>query len=487
MSISAVLPGKLRTLVKWGAAALIVIALTWAAVIYWWRAAGRVVTAGDAALFLVALPCLVLAGMAFLHARLRRRQAASPTAEGIPAAAGANATHNSQPALPILNTWAVAGCAMTADELAEILAQRSKRPQPDALLTNQDGFPVLTGRHDALDTTRAERWLSQATDEPGAAQGWRDAFLRFLALLELLTEQLASDWEVLMDAHERQCTDGCGNEATLRGALSRPASTASLQLHVKFLVPAAFQAHESRLAADYLGTLLRLPAGAGLASDPLPAQEDAAAIELLDQFRRESQNDHRPQAMLLLAADSALCPTVLDAWQSDSRLYDVRCPNGLMAGEGAFAVLCANDAALAVLCAEPACLLAGAALRERERSADTARNRCHSALDAAVSAVFEDTAAAPGQIGSVVCDTDHRSGRVLECIGSMAHHTPHLDAIGDRLAVNETCGHLGAASALAVVSAGVQRARDAGHPVLLLGVSHPTRRAAALLLPVQYG
>lgn len=86
-------------------------------------------------------------------------------------------------------------------------------------------------------------------------------------------------------------------------------------------------------------------------------------------------------------------------------------------------------------------------------------------------------------IAAIACDADHRSCRVLECIAVMLAHTPHLDAIENRLSLNEVCGHTGAASNAGGWVAGIAQVREIRAPVLLFNVSHSFERAAAVLLP----
>ena len=485
MSTPAVSTGKLRALARWASIFLLLIALIWAVVIYWWQATQRVVTGWDIALFLVALPCLALAGIAL--AKRRAGRSAPMSAQAAPAAAAAPSSAPPAPLprlmLPILNAWAVAGGAASVEQLAQALAERRMRPRPDPELSDEDGFPLLSARVDGLDTTPAAQWLMRASPLPGDTLEWRAAFLRSLALLDMLADQLEYGWAMLTDAMERHGAAYDENGATLRGAPARPAPAAPFQLDVALIAPAAFSRRERQLALDYLSELLPLPAAANRNVELVAASDGSAAFALLDSFRRRSQEGDSPQFLLLLACDSALCPSVLENWQSAARLFGTRCQNGLMAGEGAFAVLCANDAALSALAAPPACYLAGAAFRMREDSADTHGKPSHAALDDAVRETLRDAGVPSGAIGTVVCDADHRPDRILECCGAMTNHAPHLDAIRNRLAVNEACGHLGAASALGVLSAAVQRTLETQHPVLLCSVSHATERAAAILLP----
>lgn len=487
MSTIAVSTGKPRPFAKLMFFLFVLIALIWVAVIYWWLAAQRTVTASDIVLFLIIAPCVAAACIVLLQWRVKRNDTSQDLTRGENTEAPSDRPEEQPVALlPILNAWAVTGGAPDADELVHALAATRLRPRPDPILTDDDGFPILSARVDNLDTTHVECWLAQADAHAAHVNTseWPAAFIRSLALLGLLIEQMEPDCHLLEDAIARNSTIPDDSGITLRGAAAQSTLQAKpFRLLVKLMISAAFLPHERGRALDYLSHLLPLSQTPNLHLDIVPAQEDAAAIELLDRFRLESRAEDNPQALLLLACDSMLCPRVLEEWQARSRLFGTNCPNGLMAGEGSFGILCANDAALALLAALPACRLAGASTHMREYSADTPGKPCHAALDLAAQDAVALSGVTSERIGTVVCDTDHRTKRVLECIGTMARHTPHLDAMQNRLAISETCGHLGAASSLGTVATGVQRVLEAAHPVLLLNLGHPVERAAAVLAP----
>lgn len=486
MSDIAVPAGKARAFAKSLLLSVILVALTWAVVVFWWRAVHWNATALDIVLGFGLLPCVPLAAMAFLRRRAMRAPSPTipdPTQENLSVQLPPSKAQPA-PALPILNAWAITHAAMNLDELVQVLVERRTQPRPDPELTDRDGFPVLSGRVAGLDTTHAEHWLAQtgvAADQVHPPV-WRDAFVRVLALLGSLADQIESELHLLATAAEQSSATANDSEATLRG-MSAPAPQAGqFRLLVRLMIPAAFLPHERQTMLDFV--LQRFPLFQGLNArvELAPSHEDAAAIALLEQFRLDSAGGNA-QALLLLACDSMLCPEVLEACQAGAHLFGTRSPNGLMAGEGAFGILCANDAALDILPTPAACLLAGTSHHVREHSADAPGRPSHACLAQAARDALAASGAVPERIGMVVCDTDHRSSRVLECIGAMAQHAPHLDAIQNRLAVSETCGHLGAATGPAVLAAGIRWTANASSPTILLNLCHAFDRAAAVLLP----
>ena len=492
MSSPAVSPSKLRTYCKWAAISLLLVALCWAVIILWWQATQQVVTVTDALSYLAALPLALLGCIGLTKRRSMRKS--TPAGE-LPTQAAPTATEGDTGqqarALPVLRAWAVTGCASTGDEFIAALSKRRARPQPDEMLTDDDGFPLVAARAADLDTAHVEQALAQVVadgrlhDAPDA-EDWREAIIRSLALLGSLTNQITEECSWLTSAPGDSIAEAEEAFVTLRG-MSAPQDSAapSIHLHVKLLAPASLLAHERQFALSYLRERLLFlqHSGRHLHVDLVEARDDATAFALANEFSAESERDRNARLLLLLACDSLLCPAVVEEWQADARLFNPRNPNGLMPGEAAFGILYANDTALQLLELEPACHLTPVIRKQRDISADAPAKPASSCLSQVVAEALNAARLSGSLIGTVATDTDHRSNRALECIAAMMHHTPQLDAIDNRLSVNEACGHLGAASAAGIMAAGVLQASDAAHPVLLFNVSHALDRAAAVLIP----
>ena len=496
MSLNLVSRRKLRTVLLWIAVSLALVTAIWLSVIAWWQMTQRQITTTDALLYLGVLPlgALLCTGLLFWRLSARRPLKNMGQPSTVPAECvssdDAPVIEMQAQSLPILTAWAITSLSSIGDEFIESLAEQRHRPNPDESLTDSHGFPLLTGRVKDLDTASVERRLHLI--EPDLAQDGicidnpRDAFLRLLALLDSLLEQAEQDWPLLSIASE----EGSKQEsiATLRGALtSSTAAAAPLILHVKLLVSEELESGEALAAQAYvtqrLSTIRALPSVPRV--EVIGAANDTKAIMLANEFGRETLCSHGadvPQALLLLAAESTLCDTIVERWEVQERLFDPRRPEGLMPGEGAFGILCANRKAMDVFDALPFCYLASVAFARRE--VPTSGRDNHECLAELINSALTRAGVSAGTIGTVVCDADHRTSRTLESIEAMLSHIPHLDAIQNRIATNQVCGHVGAASALSVLAAGALRADSAGHPVLLLNVSHANERAAAVALPI---
>lgn len=483
-------------LAKWTLAIAGLVIGIWICVLFWWQSSQRQITLEDVLIYLVILPLAVLAGFLvfqWLRARpykdkppaLAAAMSSDTVKQDSAAAAQAAVTE-----LPVLAAWGITSAGSRLNDFHTALVEKRQRPQPDAGLLNDYGYPVHTARVPDLETSFVESGLeSIMADNPQLARGYddtgRDGFLRVLALLKLLIDQLSAEWPLRDSAID---APGSHNGiATLRGTeLAGSKTDSRLRLQLKFIIPADFTPTEQQLALSYLlqqTSVLPIDSGR-LHIQMVPAGDEPATLLLAERFRAEEHLAPLPQALLLLACDSRLCPAIVERWQTDNRLFGNQAPQGLMPGEAAFAILCVNDKALALAAGRPVCTLQPVAHAKRAEPADEGRKAGHAALDSAVGTAIATAGISNQEIGAIACDTDHRSNRVLECIGTMLEYTPHLDAIDDRLSTNEICGHTGAASNAGGWVAGIAHVAETGRPVLLFNVSHAIERAAAVLLPV---
>jgi hypothetical protein len=481
---------RFGALARWVLLSIALTTIIWMIVIAWWRATQTVVQTSDLLLYLVALPLgaigvLLLCVYTYERRKNRRAQsAAAPSSDDHPEAESPPPSLT----LPILSTWAVTNLAPASDEVVDTLTERRTRPLPDPLLTDEQGFPLLSGRFPELDASPIEAILNRHTRE-NQENDFRDVdsystgCLRALTLLGLLLDQVLNDWPLrtVDDQQQRHASQA----ATLRGSsgLAYEADRPFV-LDVKLIVSTSLQQHEQAFARAYLKDRLA-PLKTHMYDmriDLVAACDDATGLALADAFSL-NPSESAGQALLLLACDSTLCPIVTEDWHASGRLFGSRQPNGLMMGEAAFGILCVRESALDHALKEPVCHLTRMSRARREASADAQGKPSSACLAEQIARALDASRVTGEEIGTVVCDADHRNGRTLECIGAMIEQTPRLDALQNRLALNEACGHLGAASMTGVMSVATLQVATAGHPVLLFNVSHATDRAAAVLIP----
>ena len=471
---------RVRLFFRWTLVSLIVVAGIWFCVIVWWQSSPREIAAQEVVIYLFVIPAMVLAGLALFQWHRKRN------ADRLRMPETPSTTQASNAALPgdqadgagaaILAAWCLTSAGNNLEDFRQALVEKKQRPIPDAGLLGDDGYPLLAARIPTLEATM------QRTQEewPG-----REAFSRTLAMLTGLLEQIESDWP-LVAATQSSASINNGL-ATLRG--SDPAATSlepRLRLQIKLITPADFDPAEQQQALDWLNEkAAALPVAAeNLQVASIPAQDDATPLLLIERFRRDLNDvGNAAEALLVIVSESTLCPSVVERLEAEQRLFGNHRPHGLMPGEAAFAILCVNQRALSFALQEPTCTLRRVANCRRDVSADGGARPSHASLEAITGDALVAAELQGDAIGAIACDADHRSNRVLECIGAMLRHTPQLDAIANRLAVNETCGYSGAASSAGGLVAGIAQIQHSGQPVLVFNVSHAFERAAAVLLP----
>jgi hypothetical protein len=488
---------RFRTFLKWTGIALLLTAVVWAGIIVWWQVTHRVVSAADVLLYLVVLPLLLILGIGAIQLvraiafRKTTNQLEKPEEKSSQDSADEAAPHaiEKKLKLPVVGAWAVTSVGQNADEFVQALIEKRSRPRPDSFLLDERGFPLLSGRVQELDIQPIQTELEDIAirnnmNNVPASDEWRDAFLRTIALLSQVIDKAKDEWPLEFSSDEAVRENQ--PIATLRGNVRTHADKRhGPSLQVKLLIPADFKPHEKQLSLAYLLekiSALGVP-DKQLHVEVVPSSDDATALSLIDKFTVQAHRNGASEALLLLASHSMLCTTIVEEWQSSGQLFSSHCPAGLMMGEAAFCVLCLSNKALEETRLAPLCQVTRTAFDKRESSADQPGKPSHACLTAAANDALSGVGLAGEQIGAIACDADHRTSRTLECIGAMMNITPHLDAIENRLATNEACGHLGIASLLGAFVAGATHARNDNQPVLLFNVSHVMERAAAVLLP----
>jgi hypothetical protein len=480
---------KLRRTLKWLAISLAVLAAIWLAILAWWQTTHRAIGTADVLIYLLGLPLLVLVCIALLYRRASPKINAAvhqATSEAPATVLPRNGAASSD-RLPIIGTWAATSLGMEATPLIEALSSRRNRPTPDEQLLDDAGFPLLGSRAKDLDMNAVKQDLVEIiaagmTDSPPAPDEWRDAPLRSLALLHAVLDQILREWPL-------PAFDSAREEDAplplLRGSSGLGNPGFRFDMEVKLLVSASLKPYEREFIRTCVARRLKaIPQGNHPFNlDVIAAEDDTTALKLAHDFHLAATGTGCSQALLLLAADSSLCPSVVEDWASRDVLFDPRRPNGLMMGEAAFAVLFVNDTALQATSIAPLCHMAPVFSARRQSSADSPGKASHDCLAEIIEAALEAASLASDAVAMVICDTDHRISRVLECVGAMTIQTPQLDAIQNRLALNESCGYLGAASVPGLLATGAMQVHRATHPVLLFNVSHSIERAAAVLLP----
>lgn len=441
--------------------AIAVFALCWAGAMIYWRATSSAPSALAAGQLLLGLPSAALLALWMGKSALSAHSSASAVAQ--PAVVAA--------VEPVQVLPAIAASAIrmrggeSIEELAETLRSNAAPCELDAELTDDAGYPVLSGRAGCADPDPARAamapWLAQ---HAAAGLEFSDEQWRALALAAAVAGELAQ-------------------HALLHPLLAdylaaAPAGRAAIALPVLQLLPvlpAGWQPAQRQAAAEWLLHLVEQQGWPAqrLALSPVFAQD--AGFALLDALW------HAPGLTLLLACDSTIGDDSVRDLAERGLLFSARTGRGQVPGEGAAGLLLADGAQAAQLAAPKLAALHGASGARRPASADA---RCDSALLASLgSQALADSQTEAAAITALCADADFRPHRVAELMGAAGVVLPELDLATAMLGIGACCGSTGAAGTLAALALAAHEALANGGPVLCMSNSDSHYRCALVVRP----
>lgn len=458
MTTAIASPGALPGPLKGGLLAAGVFIACWGGAIWYWRGASGTPGTLELALVLLGLPLMLVGSMWFGGKLLAKRAAPVPMA---PAAAAAPAPVATLPSLAIVSSALRSPYGASAEELASAIAGNKLRPDLDAQLVDDDGFPVAAARcEEAQDESFQEEvgaWLVQ--------NGMGELFFsgpqwRALTLGSSVVAELAS-----------------------RAGDLLPAEGKPPLLRLLPLLPADWtleQRHTAGIWFKHLAASFGWPA----AQVALPDADAGAATPaaLCTQLAREAAKD-APVVALVVACASNIGQDIVDEWASKGILFTSGRPQGLVPGEGAAGLLL-TDLRLAQSIEGTLFVLLDPAEEARREAAAPARQRAQPALLGELAGrAGRHAQAGLAEVAMVVADSGQRQTRTLELMGMVSNAMPGLDESEDVFCVGSAsgaCGDVPFVTALALAQHG---ALVRGAPVLCLGNEDAEHCSAHLLRP----
>jgi hypothetical protein len=489
----------LSTFLKALAFLVAVCCLSWLGVLWWWQRTGHNPEAAEVLVYLGLLPLVLAAVVWGGHWLWRRAGARTPAAVG-----GAGAASSAGEATAVVAAEAAERHAVmqvvrfqahsvAGDQAADLLeaAHAGKPlPQPDAVLTNDDGLPVLCARMAdkalALDAVRAELesllpGVLHAQSEHALTE-LSEHVLRALAALRPVIEAQRDGLWALHQAQLNALPDGGASLERLPPAQRPPLPG----LRVLLGWPAAWSAAEQALGQAWVTQCLHdeqanLAMGYALMISPLAGSGE-------DVWLRADQLAHgsvRTPWLLVLACDSLLDGGRVDALASGQRLYDASVrPGGCIPGEGAAGLLLAPaDWTPPPGLEVETVLVHRPALMRRDKSIEAAGRVSHQVLEQALEQSLVAAQLGAADLAQLVCDADQHSPRGTELYGLAVAALHHLDPVDDMRLLGRVTGHTGTASPLLVLAAAADAAKGLRQPVLALTLADPHLRMAMVFKP----
>lgn len=468
MTTAIASPGALPGPLKGGLLAASVFAACWGGAIWYWRGASGTPGSAELALVLLVLPLALVGSMWFGGKLLAKRTAAAPaatTAAGNPAPAPAA----SLPALAIVSSAVRSPYGASAEELAGALAGNKLRPDLDAELVDDEGFPVAAARcEEAGDEALQEEVEAWLTQNGMPALRFVDVQWRALTLGSAVVAELASRAADLLPA--------TGKPPVLRLLPLLPAEWMPEQRH-----GAGLWFHHLAASFGWPASQLALPAAD--AAEPMALTPAA----LFTGLAREAAQQAGPVVALVVACASHLGQDSVDEWASKGILFTPSRPQGLVPGEGAAGLLL-TDARLAQSIEGTLFALLDPAEQVRRdtetKTATPTRQRPNPALLGELAGrAGHRGESGLADIAMVVADSGQRQQRTLELMGMVSSAMPQLDESEDVFCVGSAsgaCGDVPFVTALALAQHG---ALARGAPVLCIGNEDALHCCAHLLYP----
>jgi hypothetical protein len=488
----------MRLLWRYGLGLLLLTALVWAVTIVYWQESHRAVTPQDVAVNLVALPVALFA--AFLLLRFGIDAMKAPVAAAAPA--GAAPTKTAAPvsaaaerawAATVLAANAVNATGASAAAIAGAHGDGPLRVGLDPELKDDAGLPIFAARVPQLDLASIESALEAL--RPGVAarrEAWAGALaspglVRALALLESALQPLAGDLERVTPWLLEPPEASTPHTRRVQVLLAVPPAWSDFD---SALAQAWLAAHVSERWATPLAWPTREGENAVWQTSVHPATTGEAFLLRLDKLLTLLRQQEHEDLVLALAADSSLDDTVIESLAARGELFRAETtPQGVMPGEAAAALLLAPGNVITntpTLAHADAPRLTRLALRERDKPAGAAGRISGQCLGDAIGDALAAASCTGAAVGRLVSDLDHRGSRSGELYPSLPALLAGLDAATDVWPLGVGAGVGGVADSLVALAVASVPARADAKPVLVATVSHPTLRAAALLLPAAW-
>lgn len=468
-------------LIKRSALVIGLFAICWIATIIYWRSSHRIPAASDMIIYLIAVP-LTLLFTFWVTKKVIAGFKKSDIGQTADSAGTADARIGDN--VEGLLTLTVLGSALRStagnapDALFQTILERETLPQLDKELSDNEGFPVLTGRIADIDESAvADEWSSWLATQGYPAHEWEPEKLRALGLgnevVRELAEQLVSQ-EIV--------TNYLTANATQKVGIALP------MLHLQTILPADWTEQEKKLGNEWLAYQIEhLGWPKEKLSIEIPTTDSRQSSSPLLQLDRLILDTHRQKSSnitLMMACESFIGEQTIEKWDSTNQLLTSRNHKGKIPSEGATALLLASAVLDDKLVFDNTAILHRVAHEQRQKSVEES-GRINGDLiiklcdDACTAADINIDA-----IKLVSSDTGNHPNRVAELLQAVQTHLPEIDPDTQIANVIAACGSAEAVSTLAALALAHTEAYANGHHALCISNQHTHERMAVVVSPL---
>jgi hypothetical protein len=446
--------------------AIAVFATCWTASVVYWRTSGSMPSGMVIGQLLLALPAAILLGL-WLGRNAVQARAGAAAVQPAAAAMPAESPRERGP-MPSIAAGAVRlRGGDSVEELAKALRANGALCELDGELTDDAGYPVLTGRVDSVDAEAAREAMAPWLAQRGMAElRFSDEQWRALTMGGAVAGDLAQ--HALMHPLLPDY---------LAAAPAERATIALPMLQLKPVLSSGWHSAQRHAAAEWLLHLVAQhgwPASRLQLSPAFDSGPDAS-------FSLVGALANSPGLTLLVACASYVGEDSVRDWSARGLLFSGRTPRGQVPGEGAAGLLLADDEQAALLSASPMATLHGACDGQRDHSAD-ARGNINSELMTGLSRqALHECKIEPAAVTAICADADLRPTRMGELMGMASAVVPELDLATQMISCGACCGTAGAVGPLAALVLARHEAVENGGQVLCVSNSDSHYRSALLV------
>jgi hypothetical protein len=462
-----------------------IFSLVWLAVIYHWRTNNRMPNGTDVVFYFIVLPMAILTAIwlsakAWNFATGAIGNSAPPTklADESVAVNEHAAVKERALSIALLASAIKTAHGSSAEELTANLKTNEARLDLDPELTNQDGFPVLTGRINAIDENAQREALASWSELTGRANlEWSAEQLRAISIGSEVTIELAQ--QVI-------------NHPLLEPYIAAIARNRELpplpMLQVMVMLPDNWIVEKRQFVLDWFFDLIqqqgwpaeKISFRSALQSSPI------RALAGIDQLMLDSFRLSQTCFAMAIACESHLGEDTIRDWEDTGKLFVGK--NGdagktQMPGEGAAGVLLADATQAQLMALETNVRLHRVVQNRRSKSIDARGNVTDPMLHEMVHDALAMSQISADKISLISSDTDQRSSRIVELMAMGNKLFPDLDPSTQYFKLASHCGDMGAVSSLAALVLGHFQVVSEEEPALCISNIDPHERTVAVLSP----
>ena len=468
-----------------------IFSLVWLAVIYHWSTNNRMPNGTDVAIYFVVFPIGILIAI-WLSLKVwsfatgtgaAKENAASSTklADADLAASENLAVNERTLSIAVLASAIRTAHGSSAEELTANIKASEARLDLDPELTNQDGFPVLTGRIAGIDEIAQGEALSSWCRTIGRAEeDWNTEQLRTIAIGSEVVIELA-----------QQIVKHPELEPYITALAKNRELPALPMLQLMVLLPANWSDEKRQIAVDWFFHLIQQQGWPSekISFRPVLESSYTRALAIIDQLMLASFHMQTPLQTffsMVIACESHLGEETIQSWEDAGKLFvgkNADAGKTQMPGEAAAGVLLADATQAQLMALETNVRLHRIGQYRRSKSIDDRGNVADTMVQEMVQNALAMSKISADKICLISADTDQRSTRIVELMGLGTKLFPDLDPNTQYVKLASHCGDMGVVSSLAALVLGHFQVVSEVAPALCISNIDTHDRTVALLSP----